>query len=170
VPDLLADEMASDLEADLEEAQTEGVAAAEILGESDPRRFAATWASERGLVAERPPKKSRKRLWIGLAVAFVLLTVFFLVGAALATFSTGSANPVRVTPPRRIDAVTVPNVVGLRACNAVRVATHAGLNVRLPGHEHGYGCDLVVGAQSPAAQGVVRRNAMLTLRLVRLKS
>jgi hypothetical protein len=36
VPDLMADEMATDLEADLAEAQADGVSAAEILGESDP--------------------------------------------------------------------------------------------------------------------------------------
>ena len=50
VPELLADEMATDLETDLAEAEADGIPAAEILGESDPRRFAATWASERGLV------------------------------------------------------------------------------------------------------------------------
>ena len=68
VPDSMAEEMATELEADLAEAQADGVSAAEILGESDPRRFAATWARERGLVSDPPPKKSRKWLWIGLAV------------------------------------------------------------------------------------------------------
>jgi hypothetical protein len=42
VPDLLAEEMAADLEADLAEAEADGVSATEMLGESDPRRFAAT--------------------------------------------------------------------------------------------------------------------------------
>jgi hypothetical protein len=64
VPDLLAEEMATELESDLAEARADGVSATEILGESDPRRFAATWASERGLVAEpAPPRKTRRR-WI----------------------------------------------------------------------------------------------------------
>ena len=73
VPDSMAEEMATELEADLAEAEADGISAAEILGESDPRRFAATWARERGLVSEPPPKKSRKGLWIGLAVGFVLV-------------------------------------------------------------------------------------------------
>ena len=57
VPDLMAEEMATELETDLAEAEADGVSAAEMLGESDPRRFAATWASERGLVAEPAAKK-----------------------------------------------------------------------------------------------------------------
>jgi PASTA domain len=116
-------------------------------------------ASERGLVAEQPPpRKSRKRLWIGLAVAFVLLTVFVLVGAALATFSTGSVNPAKVLPPRRVNAVTVPKVVGLKADKAVRITLQAGLDVRLPGHEHGYSSDYVVVEQSPTPGSVVPRH------------
>ena len=63
VPDAMADEMAAELEADLAEAQADGVSAAEILGESDPRRFAATWARERGLVSEPTPQKKRRRVW-----------------------------------------------------------------------------------------------------------
>jgi hypothetical protein len=59
VPDLLAEEMATELETDLEEAQADGVSATEILGESAPRRFAATWARERGLVAEPQPPRRR---------------------------------------------------------------------------------------------------------------
>src|SRR4051794_34326398 len=75
VPDLLADEMATELEFDLTEAEADGVSAAEVLGESDPRRFARNWASERGLVSEQPPQKSRKRLWIWVAVGLVVLLV-----------------------------------------------------------------------------------------------
>ena len=65
VPDSMADEMAAELEADLAEAEADGVSAAEMLGESDPRRFAANWARERGLVAEPAPKKRGKRLALG---------------------------------------------------------------------------------------------------------
>ena len=55
VPDGLAEEMAAELESDLAEAEADGVSAAEMLGESDPRRFAANWARERGLVSEPTP-------------------------------------------------------------------------------------------------------------------
>jgi hypothetical protein len=65
VPESMADEMATELEADLAEAEADGVSAAEILGESDPRRFAAMWAGERGLVSEPAPAKKRQRVWPG---------------------------------------------------------------------------------------------------------
>ena len=56
VADPLAEEMAADLTSDLEEAETEGVSAEELLGSSasDPRSFAASWASERGIIPTPP--------------------------------------------------------------------------------------------------------------------
>ena len=149
VPDLLADEMATDLEADLEEAQADGVSAAEILGESDPRRFAATWASERGLVSEQPRRKSRKRFWIWLTVGFVLI---FLLGAAAAggllATATVSVQPV-VTPPapRTVRSVRVPNLLGLRACHAERIARTMGFSVERFSRAR---CNAVVIGQTPA--------------------
>jgi hypothetical protein len=55
VPDPIANEMAVDLTADIEEAEVEGGSAEDVLGNSlfDPRRFAAAWASARGVTA--PP-------------------------------------------------------------------------------------------------------------------
>ena len=46
VPDPVANEMAADLTADIEEAVAEGGSAEDVLGTSvfDPRRFAAAWA------------------------------------------------------------------------------------------------------------------------------
>jgi hypothetical protein len=185
VPDLMADEMATDLEADLAEAQAEGVSAAEILGESDPRRFAETWASERGLVPEaQPPKKSRKRFWIVLAIVVVVLAFFLGIGAValLATprVSTSGPPPVQVSgipviPAKR--AVRVPPLVGVQACRAVRIAIRGGLAV-LP-HQPGdlakdavvdgkeYSCDAVVKRQSFAPGQVVRRHSQLVLWLGR---
>ena len=166
VPDGLADEMATDLEADLAEAQADGVSAAEMLGESDPRRFAANWANERGLVSERPPKQSRARLWIGLAAAFVVMffVVLTLVGGLFAT-GTVSMGTVQAPRPVTVGSVAVPNLVGLKACRAVRMAVRAGFNVHLPGHAHGYNCDAVVDEQVPAAGEIRRRDGFLTLRL-----
>jgi hypothetical protein len=167
VPDLLADEMATDLEADLVDAQADGVSAAEILGESDPRRFAAAWASERGLVAEPPPRKSRKRFWILLAVGLAVLVLVLSVagGALLATTSVSIAQPVvHVSSPQRIALVRVPNLIGLRACHAKRIALAAGLDV------HGFPkrrCNAVVVAQTPAPGTIVPRHIppMSTVRL-----
>lgn len=150
VPDLLAEEMATDLEADLAEAQADGVSAAEILGETDPRRFAATWASERGLVSEAPlRKKSRKRFWIVLAIVLVLgfvLGVLALVFLATTTVSTSGPPAVRITGIPAIRSVRVPDLVGLRACRAKRIALAAGLTVHeFPRRR----CDAVVVGQEP---------------------
>src|SRR6476659_8170420 len=89
VPDSMADEMATELEADLAEAQADGVSAAEILGESDPRRFAATRARERGLVSEPTPQKKRRRVWPWIVAAF-LLSVFLLSWLALQTLGSSA--------------------------------------------------------------------------------
>src|SRR5205823_13139071 len=108
VPDLLAEEMATELESDLAEAQADGVSTAEILGESDPRRFAANWASERGLVPEPRPKKSRKGLWIGLAVGLLVLFIA-LPALALITIDSGSISTVQ--SPQVVRSLMLPNFV-----------------------------------------------------------
>jgi hypothetical protein len=163
VPDLLAEEMAADLEADLAEAEADGVSAAEMLGESDPRRFAATWARERGLVSEPRPKKSRKWLWIGLAVAFVLL---FIALPALAFIGSGPASSKSPVRAQVVRSLVIPNFVGLKACHARRVALAAGLKVR---KFSGGRCQAVVAAQRPAPRTVVpyrqRKRMTVTLRL-----
>ena len=99
VPDSMAEEMATELEADLAEAEADGVSAAEMLGESDPRRFAANWASERGLVSEPAAPTKRRRTWPWIVVAVVLFLVLLATWLALQTlrvqFSdqrTGSAS------------------------------------------------------------------------------
>ncbi len=79
VPDLLAEEMATELESDLAEAEADGVSATEMLGESDPRRFAAAWARERGLVSAPAPRKRRTRRWIWATAGFILALVFVVV-------------------------------------------------------------------------------------------
>jgi hypothetical protein len=89
VPDLLAEEMATELETDLAEAEADGVSAAEMLGESDPRRFAATWARERGLVSAPAPQPSRRRAWPWVVGACVLLVFLLLSWLALQTLGSG---------------------------------------------------------------------------------
>src|SRR5580704_7406911 len=60
VPDPIANEMAADLTADLDEAQAEGGSPEDVLGNSafDPRRFAAAWAVARGVTGPPPPDPS----------------------------------------------------------------------------------------------------------------
>jgi hypothetical protein len=77
VPDLIANEMAADLAADLREAEAEGASAEEVLGSGafDPRSFAASWAVERGVVppplTDQPPTRSLIHpALIGAALAF----------------------------------------------------------------------------------------------------
>jgi len=171
VPDLLAGEMATELEADLAEAEAEGVSAAEVLGASDPRRFAETWARERGLVSASPPqKRSRKRLWIVLALVLAVL-VFFLGIAATALLATTSVHATGVgggrvqisgIPP--IKGVLVPKVIGLKACQAKQIALAGGLRVRdVPRRR----CNAVVIGQKPTAGQLVGPHARLRLRLAR---
>ena len=65
VPDPIANEMAHDLTADIEEAEAEGGSAEDVLGNSlfDPRRFAASWANTRGVTAldDRPVRLLPRR-------------------------------------------------------------------------------------------------------------
>jgi hypothetical protein len=84
VPDALAEEMATDLATDLREAQSEGVSAEELLGSSfsDPRSFAASWATERGIVPEPPSRDDAHRRPLVL-VSFTALAAIVLIGAAL---------------------------------------------------------------------------------------
>ena len=97
VPDALAEEMATDLAADLTEAAAEGVTAEELLGSSasDPRSFAASWAAERGII---PPPASREsaRRRPPVLVAFTALAAIILIVTALMLF-TGQPKAAIVT-------------------------------------------------------------------------
>jgi hypothetical protein len=83
VSDQLAEEMATDLASDLEEAEAEGVSAEELLGSSafDPRSFAASWAAERGIIPVPPSRGARRRSRV--LVAFTALAAIMLIVAAL---------------------------------------------------------------------------------------
>jgi hypothetical protein len=163
VPDLLAEEMATELESDLAEAQADGVSAAEMLGESDPRRFAATWASERGLVPEQPQPARRRRWWVWALVALFVL-FFVLAPVAWIGLQTVSVSTSHAQPPTRVHAVVLPSFAGLNACQAVHKALRAGYTVRV--HPRAYSCNAVIHAENETAKGSHR---MVTLWLRRAR-
>jgi beta-lactam-binding protein with PASTA domain len=74
---------------------------------------------------------------------------------------------LQATPARDVNA---PNVIGMKACKAVRTLARSGVDDwRIAGHEHGYTCDETVVGQSPAGH-VIRRHGLpviVTLRLGR---
>lgn len=135
VPDPVANEMAADLTADLEEAEREGGTPEDVLGTSafDPRRFAASWAAARGVTGttdlERPSLWQRP-----VAIAFVALLGVLVVGAGLVLVA-GRSGSIAVAA-RRIVAGPIPvvppgtrRIVGPGPLGAF-VGTHvAGLSV-----------------------------------------
>jgi hypothetical protein len=166
VPESMADEMAAELEADLAEAEADGVSAAEMLGESDPRRFASNWARERGLVADAPPKKSRKR-WLWVA-AFVLALVFVVVLGLFAAWGVSTSVHVSAPQPQTIGGLVVPRLVGLKACHAKRIAIGSGLKVQPFPHSR---CGAVVIAQQPLRGSLIpeKRGGPHTTVILRLR-
>ena len=144
VPDPIANEMAADLTADLEEAEAEGGSPEDVLGNSafDPRRFAAAWAQARGVAG--PPVLEAPRRWrtpVAIAVALLLGLVAMLAAVALLVgvrghsfsvavrraavsagpmqiFGPGPARSVRIGPPflgSQIDGVSHPLALVLLA-------------------------------------------------------
>jgi hypothetical protein len=101
VPDPVADEMAAELTADLDEAAAEGASPDEVLGSaaSDPRSFAAAWAAERGVVPQQSlTARLRRRSPLPLAIG--ALTIVAAVGAALVVFASPNASaPVAALRP-----------------------------------------------------------------------
>jgi hypothetical protein len=83
VPDPLAEEMAADLATDLGEAEAEGVSVEEYLGRSaaDPRSFAASWASARGIVPGPSGGSARRKPLV--LVAFTAFAAIALVVSTL---------------------------------------------------------------------------------------
>ena len=83
VPVAVANEMATDLEADLAEAEADGVSPEEVLGNGyfDPESFAASWATSRGMVdaGQGAPSGSRRRRWTMVA-ALAASAIAFLAG------------------------------------------------------------------------------------------
>jgi len=121
VPESIAEEMAADLGADIREAEADGISAEELLGSSasDPRAFAASWATERGLVQIRPDQATRRRGRLPLAaftavaaIALIVAAVLLATGEPKVALVTSGARPPHipgsnasfVPPPGRVQA------------------------------------------------------------------
>lgn len=102
VPETIANEMAADLDADLEEARAEGTSAEDVLGRDafDPRAFATKWAAARGVIppasVEVRPAKPRWRT--GTVVALAASAVIAIFGLALASHRAGTSRAIAVGP------------------------------------------------------------------------
>lgn len=171
VPDLIAEEMATDLSADLEEAEAEGVAAEHVLGggASDPRRFAADWAQARGVVTAQP-ETSRRRAWLIAAVSAVVLAAG--AATAIALLAVGQTAPKTLTAPAvptvqepTTVSVTVPNMIGQTETDAIAETRAAGLRVTTVLVSPTSQRSGTVISQLPAPGTVVSRGATLRLRI-----
>lgn len=110
VPDPIANEMAADLTADIEEAEAEGGSAEDVLGTSlfDPRRFAAAWAGARGVTApsveSAPPAPPRRvsHQWYRPVLALALMAAAFLAVVAAAVLIVGRHSSAVAAPIGRV--------------------------------------------------------------------
>lgn len=121
VPDPIANEMALDLTSDIDEAVADGGSAEDVLGNSlfDPRRFAAAWASARGvtgptiLVDPLTPAAIDRHPWnrpLMIATVSLFGFLFALAAAALVIGRHGVA--VAATIGRRVALPRPPRFFG----------------------------------------------------------
>lgn len=125
----LAEEMAADLASDLEEADAEGVSAGEYLGRSasDPRLFAASWASERGVIPAPVGREKGRRTPFAL-VAFTCLAAITVIVAAL-LLATGEPKVVLTSRTTRSHLPTSPGGSAVPAGTVHRVQASAAAPV-----------------------------------------
>jgi hypothetical protein len=99
VPDPIANEMAADLTADIEEAEAEGGSAEDVLGNSffDAQRFAASWAEARGVTSRVLPDGSPRRrgFLVGALTAFAALFALAAIALLIGRHSASAAVSVR---------------------------------------------------------------------------
>lgn len=176
VPERDANEMATDLEADLAEAAKDGVAAEEVLGEStfDPHAFATSWAQERGLIPKRRSVLEPQRRLVALAVV-ILAASGLTVGLLFAFRHSSPSQTVGLTataqqPATTIAAIAVPDLLRLRQEQAVAVAQSAGLLVRIvlvrtPAHATNSAPAGTVIAQNPSPGTSVARGSTIMLHV-----
>jgi hypothetical protein len=121
VPDAVANEMAAELEADLQDAEADGRSPEEVLGDGvfDARSFAAAWASERGVIPAPAAPAPRGHRAVVAAVTATLAIMALLAGIAVLT----------VRPAKQI---TIASPFRLRPAVAAHRLPPAGTNSTLP--------------------------------------
>jgi hypothetical protein len=135
VPDPVANEMAAELEADLEEAQAEGVSPGDLLGggATGARSFAAAWAAERGVASPRERVGNRALL----LAALVIFAAIAITGAVLVTVASPSTSRAQVAvrpmpdlAARRVLEPAPPAGVWVESNGIVTVVTPSGVVLR----------------------------------------
>jgi hypothetical protein len=113
VPRDIANDMATELAADLEQAEAEGVPPEELLGRAagDPRSFASAWAEERGAGRRLPPPSRRASVF----AAFVVFVALAIGGTALTLFGSPSRSVIAAGPALWIRPPTATTVTLIRA-------------------------------------------------------
>ena len=149
VADPVANEMAADLTADIEQAEAEGGSAEDVLGNSafDPRRFAASWATARGVTG--PPSPDRRPLWrpsVAAVLTVILGALVVLAGLAVLVRSGSSSIAVAT---RRI--VAGPGAIRLFGPGPGRIVIPGPLGrpiigMQIAGHGHAFSLLLLLVA------------------------
>lgn len=108
VPDAVANEMAAELAADLEEAESEGASPEDVLGYAvfDARAFAAQWAEERGLIGPEPAPR-RRLVPVALVVSIAIFLV--VVAAGIAVFAGAATTHVAIAGVPHVALVPPPH-------------------------------------------------------------
>ena len=130
VPKPIADEMAEDLAADLQEAEADGASVEEVLGSgaSDPRAFAAAWASERGIIPRRWTQRVRRpRLLTVIALVALTFVIAAAVGVVALVAVSGNSSAPRSIVTTVAPSFTPGGVIG----TAVEGATVRPSNIAL---------------------------------------
>jgi len=137
VPDSIAEEMAADLASDIREAQADGVSVEDLLGSSasDPRAFAAAWATERGIVPVPPGRANARRGRLALmaftgvaATALIVAALLLATGEPKVALATSRGTPPPhllgatasfVPPPSRVQASAAAPIEWMLLCLAI---------------------------------------------------
>lgn len=166
VPDEIAQEMAADLQADLDAAAADGAPAEALLGTGppDPRAFAASWARERG-VGRQPILHRFNARAVGLAAA-ALLVVLLAAALAIRHETARHRSPSSPSTTVQVANVTVPDLLELNEQTAVQIAENSGLTVHVTERRAAARAGTVL-SQDPPAGMTTTRGARLALTVAR---